>query len=43
MLFAAVLVIYIGLTGFTVFVLRRLAEQHDMPAPQDIQPWAVGR
>jgi cytochrome d ubiquinol oxidase subunit I len=34
--FIAVLAIYVGLTGLTVYVLRRLARTHDIPAPQEV-------
>lgn len=35
--FYAVVVIYIGLTVLTVYVLRRLARSHSTPAPQDVE------
>jgi cytochrome d ubiquinol oxidase subunit I len=34
--FYAVLAIYAGLTGLTVYVLRRLARTHATPAPQEV-------
>jgi cytochrome bd ubiquinol oxidase subunit I len=34
--FYAVLVIYVALTGLTVYVLRRLARSPDTPAPQEV-------
>jgi cytochrome d ubiquinol oxidase subunit I len=42
--FYAVVVIYLGLTALTVFVLRRLARSPDTPAPQevDVEPPAEG-
>jgi cytochrome d ubiquinol oxidase subunit I len=41
----AVVAIYIVLTGFTVYVLRRLARKHDTPAPQEVHepPARCGR
>jgi cytochrome d ubiquinol oxidase subunit I len=34
--FYAVVAIYVALTALTVLVLRRLAHQHDTPAPQEV-------
>lgn len=34
--FYATVVIYVLLTGFTVYVLRVLARRHDVPAPQEL-------
>jgi cytochrome bd ubiquinol oxidase subunit I len=34
--FYAVVAIYVALTALTVFVLRRLAQQRDTPAPQEV-------
>jgi cytochrome d ubiquinol oxidase subunit I len=34
--FYAVVAIYAVLTGLTLYVLRRLAREHDTPAPQEI-------
>jgi cytochrome d ubiquinol oxidase subunit I len=36
--FYLVLAVYIVLTGFTIYVLRRLAARHDTVAPQEVDP-----
>jgi cytochrome bd ubiquinol oxidase subunit I len=40
--FFAVLIVYIGLTAMTVYVLRRLARRHEALAPQEPQREEVG-